>query len=994
MPNAPTTSLPSFSPPGPGEWRIIDHIANPGTRFFAEYYYEPMEAGWNEEAEAIGTINRVKIREVNGFMYYQMEGIEEQQLQRMCQVNKGYWDEKRFLTRLQYWDQVVRPAAYQQLMQLQKTRLNCLSKDELIAHIDRCFAVTKEMVRFHHSFTYTAFIPTGDFIRRVSGWTEKNPSAILFALKGSSSSKRFRAHESDVVKRLIAELRRSTVALYWLSKVERANENVNEILNQLFNQNDSIVRGLDYILENFGYHLVNGYDIATETFMERPDILLRSIKSLLTINAAEDENEMQDLRALVPTAEKPQFDEMLKEAREMQRLREERGIYSDLWAIGILRHAVQEAGKRLAQQGRIDSEDLALDATPEELKELLRGQETVQSQDLQLRADYRTSFSVTDAPAILGLASTQRNDPEPLPPDLTRTMAGLNTAIVLAVDHVKHEAQQKNMLVGTPASRGVIDGRVRVILSQHQFQEVKRGEILVVYQTTASFSVIFPIIAGVISQFGGILSHPAILAREYGIPCVVGCSGATEYLRTGMRIRLDGNNGTVTILEDKQDFVEQLSSLQCEYTGPMQGRNRNRVFNHLGSVSEKIRLLEKIRCNQQSLEVLQKYWQAEISTEEAVKEIIFQLGKVSVNITRADLESIPRRYHIEFHPCDACNLRCSGCTYFQDTPSRPEALSFPYEKVAKIFSFFQPRAITLVGGGEPTLYKSGPYKLGDLICSIGEGTFGRTPTMGLISNGVQWPAGNPKWHRHINWVRYSLDASNPESYFSSKGKHYFETVLDTIFHTLIETSIPKVGVGFLYHTGNIDEAGRLISVLAQRVRSHCPDQVHRLNVQFRPWRMPVGRPSITERILSNEDIERSSLLLLKEIEADPYIEKFTRQNTNIAVNLLCGGAREHVQPFSECYFGLAKTVVRAEGSLYPCFRMAATRDPEFCCGNILHEDPLDIALKEIYISLFSVQKACVPEYDKCLFCVFNNALEVGLIKTPQTQPELLGDYFF
>jgi phosphohistidine swiveling domain-containing protein/MoaA/NifB/PqqE/SkfB family radical SAM enzyme len=573
-------------------------------------------------------------------------------------------------------------------------------------------------------------------------------------------------------------------------------------------------------------------------------------------------------------------------------------------------------------------------------------------------------------------------------------MSGLITAITLAVEHVHHGANQAGILVGTPAARGIVEGTVRVILSDAQIDEIKRGDILVVPQTTAAFNVVFPIIRGIIAQFGGVLSHPAILAREYGIPCIVGCSSVTEHLHTGMRICLDGDKGEIRIIQRNEGFTQRLESLRCEYTGPMQGRNRDRVFNHLGAVSEKLGIAEKIRSDEECLGVLRGHFTGEISTDEAAKQIIKQLKKSSIDVSRKFLEGFSQRYHVEFHPCDACNLCCSGCTYFQDTPFRPSAVSFPFDHISKICSLFQPKAITIVGGGEPTLYRSGQYELGDLICAFGQGEFGCAPAIGLISNGVRWPPGNREWPCYVNWVRYSLDYSTPDSYLRGKGKNYFDKIVDNIFRTLTETNIPQVGVGFLYHPGNIAEAGPLISFLAHRLRETCPNQLPRLNVQFRPWRAPTGRPSIQERILSDADIEQATLILLRHLEQDCFIEQFTRQNTNIAVNLLCGGARERVKSFSECFFGLAKTVVRADGSLYPCFRMAATSAPLFSCGNILVDTPLSIALKELYVTLFSVRQTCVLDYDKCLFCVFNNSLEIGLANKFEPRPELGGDYFF
>jgi phosphohistidine swiveling domain-containing protein/sulfatase maturation enzyme AslB (radical SAM superfamily) len=684
---------------------------------------------------------------------------------------------------------------------------------------------------------------------------------------------------------------------------------------------------------------------------------------------------------------------MLGDVREMQRLRNERGIYSDLWAIGILRHAFLEAGRRLTQKGTINSPELALDASPQELIALLRGNHTVSSAELRRRIAYRSYYSVTDTPAILGPSPANPPDLSHLPPSMARTMAGLITAITLAVEHVRHEAKQPDILVGTPASRGIVEGTARVILSDDQVKEIKRGDILVVYQTTAAFNIVFSLIGGIISQFGGVLSHPAILAREHGIPCVVGCSDAMERLRTGMRIRLDGNKGEVKTIPEDGGFTRRLESLRCAYYGPMQGRNRDRVFNHLEAVSAKLSIVEKIRKDERCLGILRSHFKGEISTDKAADQIIKHLKQASIKVSRKLLKGFAQRYHIEFHPCDACNLRCNGCTYFQDISSRPSAVSFPFDQVARICSLFQPRAITIVGGGEPTLYRSGQHKLGDLICALGQGKLGCAPAIGLISNGVSWPPGNQQWPHYVKWVRYSLDASTPDSYVR-KGKNYFDKVIDNVFRTLTQTDIPLVGVGFLYHPGNIAEAGPLISFLAHRLRRTCPDQLHRLNVQFRPWRVPTGRPSIQERILSDGDIEQASAILLNHIEQDSFVEQFARHNTNIAVNLLCGGAREKVELFSECLFGLAKTVVRANGSLYPCFRMAASSDPQFYCGNILVDRPLKIALKELYITLFSARQVCVFDYAKCLFCVFNNALDAGLTGKSQPRPELTGDYFF
>jgi len=376
----------------------------------------------------------------------------------------------------------------------------------------------------------------------------------------------------------------------------------------------------------------------------------------------------------------------------------------------------------------------------------------------------------------------------------------------------------------------------------------------------------------------------------------------------------------------------------------------------------------------------------EISTEDAI--VFLQ------NIDELMLREFPKRHLIEFHPCDACNLRCNGCTYSPDVRLKPEKGSFPFQHLSKICSLIQPDAITIAGGGEPALYKSGKYRLGDLICALGSGELECSPAIGLITNGTVWPRGNQDWHNYTDWVRYSLDSSSKQSYIEGKGRDCFDKVAGNIIKALSETDIPQVGVGFVYHPGNIAGAGNIISYFAKIIKQICPDELHRFNIQFRPWRPPTGAPGITEQIISSKDVDMASRILFDNIDQDKSLERFIKENTNIAVNLLCRGAREIVYPFSECYFGLAKTVIRADGSLYPCFRKAAGKDLQFYYGNIITDNYQKIALRELYVLASSARKICAFDHDKCLLCLFNNILEKAIVDGTRPAPDAVGDYFF
>jgi len=100
---------------------------------------------------------------------------------------------------------------------------------------------------------------------------------------------------------------------------------------------------------------------------------------------------------------------------------------------------------------------------------------------------------------------------------------------------------------GIAGSPGLVEGVARVVLTIEEFDQVTDGEILVCQMTNPAWVVLFTRIAGLVTDSGGMTSHPAVLGREFAIPAVVGTSVATHSIRTGDRVRVDGTSGTVTI---------------------------------------------------------------------------------------------------------------------------------------------------------------------------------------------------------------------------------------------------------------------------------------------------------------------------------------------------------------------------------------------------------------------------------------------------------------
>jgi pyruvate,water dikinase len=111
------------------------------------------------------------------------------------------------------------------------------------------------------------------------------------------------------------------------------------------------------------------------------------------------------------------------------------------------------------------------------------------------------------------------------------------------------EENEGAVVYGEPVSPGVIEGLVRVVLDPRTAQ-LAPGDILVCPGTDPSWTPLFLTAGGLVMEVGGMMTHGAVVAREYGLPAVVGVHDATQRLRSGQRVRIDGSTGQVVLLED------------------------------------------------------------------------------------------------------------------------------------------------------------------------------------------------------------------------------------------------------------------------------------------------------------------------------------------------------------------------------------------------------------------------------------------------------------
>jgi pyruvate,water dikinase len=165
-------------------------------------------------------------------------------------------------------------------------------------------------------------------------------------------------------------------------------------------------------------------------------------------------------------------------------------------------------------------------------------------EEIEKRKRIMKKFQEWTPPLALGTAPAVLNEP------FTITLWGITDEKIdtwLMAEKVKPE--QMTELKGIPASTGVAEGNARVCFAVDQIKELQSGEILVTRITSPAWAPAFQSISACVTDFGGVFSHAAIVSRSFKLPAVLGTSIGTEVIKTGDRIRVDGETGVVTVLK-------------------------------------------------------------------------------------------------------------------------------------------------------------------------------------------------------------------------------------------------------------------------------------------------------------------------------------------------------------------------------------------------------------------------------------------------------------
>jgi pyruvate,water dikinase len=557
----------TFAPPRSGVWFLDPtHFTRPVTRFHAELFPEQMIAGFSEGLRRYGSLlEYLDLAFVNGFFYYCPRPVGAPQ-EAIGHPPREVWEElaashpeiqarlatsatvfKRKLWRedLERWDREVKPAAIRDHLELLAVDPSGLEADDLLAYLDRCRENQKRGAYIHHLFNMPALVPIGDFLVHAREWTGRPGAELLSLLQGVNPDP---LGADDELERLLVAVREDSVAAAVLDSAGEPGE----VLAALRSLPGETGEAAAAYIDRIGYRPVNGEDVGEPCVIELPELIVGAIRSgLETAESPSRGREMAErtagIRDVVPGEHRAAFDGLLEEAKLTYRLRDERGTYADLWAIGIMRRAILAAGLRLAAQGVIDEPSHLVEADYAELRALLGSGVGVSGEELAGRARYRLEARYTDAPAVIGGEPGEPLPAEWLPPEAARLERALG-AVVQEIFVAPQPQTETHKVRGLGVSPGTYEGTARVIRGTGEFGRIEPGDVLVTNSTTTAFNIVLPLLGAIVTDRGGLLSHAAIVAREYGIPGVVGCTHATQVLRDGALVRVDGAAGEVEVV--------------------------------------------------------------------------------------------------------------------------------------------------------------------------------------------------------------------------------------------------------------------------------------------------------------------------------------------------------------------------------------------------------------------------------------------------------------
>jgi phosphohistidine swiveling domain-containing protein len=506
--------------------------------------------GFNGAAEANDVPIRAELRRINGYFFqcFHPPMVPHEELMAMAQRFERRAGE--LMGRLgERWHTEQLPEIQRNLAAMRGFDLAGASLTELIRHWDRTVAFVERTWYIHFDLALPMLLAMSMF---------NDVYADLFGAENALDA--YRLLQGFDNKSLETDR-----ALWALSRTARAVPFVREVLTwsadhevvPLLEQRadgQAFLRDLNAFLAEYGRRSDTFAIIGVPGWIEDPTPVIKNLRDYITRDDYDPMAEMQRLadereqviaetRARLQGYPQPvvgQFEFFLKAAQEATVLQEDHNFWLDQRSLYEVRRVAQELGRRFAEAGVIEHADDVFYLTIDEVRQTA---ETLPWMDRRQRVAQRRAemehFRRIAPPPAVGTPPPGAPPDNPLFRAITRFFGG-----------PMEPAAAPNELRGNAGSAGVVRGVAKVVRSLAEAGKLRQGDILVTATTAPPWTPLFATAAAVVTDAGGILSHCAVVAREYRIPAVVGTGMATTLIRDGQILEVDGSAGIVRLIDE------------------------------------------------------------------------------------------------------------------------------------------------------------------------------------------------------------------------------------------------------------------------------------------------------------------------------------------------------------------------------------------------------------------------------------------------------------
>jgi pyruvate,water dikinase len=449
------------------------------------------------------------------------------------------------------WYRQWQPDLAARIAALRDTDLEALGDQELDTHTASALALVHEGIDVHmllHGALMPILAELAFACRELLGWSDDETCELLAGLSTTSTEPAHRLAE-------LAAMAASRPA------VRRLLEGPIDggTAGRLAATDPEFTEAVAVYQREFACRALR-YEIADPSIAETPELTLRLLTDQLArgYDPAAGAAELARRRAAAagraraalaerPASDRERFERALTRAERAYPVREDNEFFTVSVPLAVLRYPVLEIGRRLAARGQLDRGDDVFFLTLEEGRAALRDGQPRRALAVRRRGE-RAFVEQHPGPATYG----KRPGPPPplhaLPAEARFSM----TALLWYIDRVFEAAPSSRVqqagaqaVDGIAASPGRYTGPVRVVMDESEFGKLRPGDVLVCPVTSPVWSVLFPSVGALVTDTGGLLSHPAIIAREYTVPAVVATGNATALLRDGQLVTVDGGAGRV-----------------------------------------------------------------------------------------------------------------------------------------------------------------------------------------------------------------------------------------------------------------------------------------------------------------------------------------------------------------------------------------------------------------------------------------------------------------